>query len=142
MKNRILAFLLAPVFIFSAFALSSCGKDDDVVTEVRFTCYDNGEGDMVSFYMTSDVNSFGKWEYSIENKEIFDIFMDSEQTDDYGLFGWGGTASYRTLILNPTDEGESTVSFNLTDGNMKYDFSVKVTKDSETEKYKIEVKNQ
>ena len=95
---------------------------------------------MVSFYMTSDVNSFGKWEYSIENKEIFDIFMDSEQTDDYGLFGWGGTASYRTLILNPTDEGESTVSFNLTDGNMKYDFSVKVTRDSETEKYKIEVK--
>ncbi len=140
MKNRIFAFLLATVFIFSAFALSSCGKDDDVVTEVRFTCYDNGEGDMVSFYMTSDVNSFGKWEYSIENKEIFDIFMDSEQTDDYGLFGWGGTASYRTLILNPTDEGESTVSFNLTDGNMKYDFSVKVTKDSETEKYKIEVK--
>ena len=140
MKNRIFAFLLATVFIFSAFALSSCGKDDDIVTEVRFTCYDNGEGDMVSFYMTSDVNSFGKWEYSIENKEIFDIFMDSEQTDDYGLFGWGGTASYRTLILNPTDEGESTVSFNLTDGNMKYDFSVKVTKDSETEKYKIEVK--
>lgn len=140
MKNRIFTLFLALIFIFSAFALSACGKEDDIVTEVRFTCYDNGEGDMVSFYMTSDVKPFGKWEYSIENQEIFDIFMDNEQTDDYGLFGWGGTASYRTLILKPTGEGEASLSFNLTDGEMKYNFTVKVTMDSETEKFKIEVK--
>ncbi len=140
MRNRIFTFSLALIFILSAFALSACGKEDDIVTEVRFTCYDNGDGDMISFYMTSDVKPFGKWDYSIENQELFDIFMDSEQTDDYGLFGWGGTASYRTLILKPINQGEGTVSFKLSDGDMDYTFSVNVTKDSETEKFKIDAK--
>ena len=139
MKKRIFVLTLAIIFIFSAVSLTSC-QEDEITTEVRFTCYDNGDGDMVSFYMTSDLKPFGTWEYSIENKEIFEVFLDNEQTNDYGLFGWGGTASYRTLVLKPIDQGESDISFNLTNGDMKYKFSVKITKDNETDKYKIEVK--
>ena len=103
MKNRIFALFLALIFIFSAFALSACGKEDDIVTEVRFTCYDNGEGDMVSFYMTSDVKPFGKWEYSIENQEIFIVHGDCE--DEARLIGEEVKKQYKVknVIYNCLD---------------------------------------
>ncbi len=138
MKNRIFALLLTLLFLSSPFIFASCGKDDDeVVTSVRFSVYEKDGTDMVSFYMTSDTKPYGVWEYTIEN-ELFEIFDENEETNDYGLFGMGGTASYRTLILTPVKEGEATISFKLTEGDMKHSFSVKVTKDGDS--FKIEAK--
>ena len=130
---------LSLLFVFFAFVLSSCGEDEpEVVTQVKFTTYDLGDGDMISFYMTSDVKPDGVWEYDMENDDLFTIVSDNEETNDYGLFGWGGSASYKTLILKPIGEGEAVVSFKLTEGDMTAKYSVKITKDGEI--FKAEVK--
>lgn len=129
MKSKTIILLLAVLFIFSCIVLSGCGTGEDIVTEVRYTAYDNGDGDLISFYMTSDIDSYGKWEYSLDNSDMFTYFFDSEKTEDFGIFGKDGTVSYRTLILEPIAEGETTISFSLTQGETEYQFSIKVEKD-------------
>ena len=138
MKTKTLSFALALFFLLSAFVLTSCGNEDEIVTEVRFTVYDNGDGDMISFYMTSDTEPYGVWESSVENAQLFETFHSSNETNDYGLLGWGGTASYKTLVLKPVSEGETVVSFKLTEGDKNYKFSVKTVKNDD--KFKIEAK--
>ncbi len=124
--KKILAFILVIVFCFS---ISGCGNDKDIVTEVRFTVYENSGRDMVSFYMTSDVEPFGVWNVSIPESSGFKVFHESDETNDYGTFGMGGSASYKTLILEPVTEGETTVSFALSKGDKTQEFNLKVTKD-------------
>ena len=102
----------------------------EIVTDVRFTAYDNGDGDMISFYMTADSDKDGKWEYSAdEGEDVFKVFFESEELKDYGTFGMEGTASYKTLVLKPISEGEAEVKFSLTEKDSEKRFSVKVEKD-------------
>lgn len=139
MKKKLFALTLALIFVFSPFIFSSCGDDEpEIVTEVKFTSYDLGDGDMISFYMTSDVKPNGVWEYTIENGGLFSIISDNEETNERGIFGLGGSASYKTLILKPIGEGEAVVSFKLTEGDTTAKYSVKITKDGS--KFKAEVK--
>ena len=121
------------IFLFIAvllcFSLTACGEDKDIVTEVKFTVYENDGVDFISFYMTSDVKPLGVWEYNISDKAMFETFLETEETNDYGTFGLGGTASYKTLVLKPVSEGNTTITFNLTEGDAKKEFSLKVAKD-------------
>ena len=125
MKNRVVALLLVIFSLFSCCVFCSCGNEDEVVTDVKFTIHSTEEnGTLISFYMTSDTEPMGVWEYSLENEEIFSEFFFNEQTNEYGFLGRGGVASYKTLILKPIKEGTSSISFNLTKGEKKYSFSL------------------
>ncbi len=126
MKKSIIFIL---VTILLCFSLTACGEDKDIVTEVKFTVYENDGVDFISFYMTSDVDPLGVWEYNISDNKMFETFLETEETNDYGTFGLGGTASYKTLVLKPASEGSATISFNLTEGDQKKEFSLKVAKD-------------
>ena len=126
MKKSVLLIFFAIVLCLS---LTACGQDKDIVTEVRFTSYENNGSDIISFYMTSDVKPFGVWEYALSDSKMFETFHESEETNDYGTFGLGGTASYKTLVLKPISEGNATVSFNLTEGDKKQEFSIAIKKD-------------
>lgn len=121
------------IFLFIAvllcFSLTACGEDKDIVTEVKFTVYENDGTDFISFYMTSDVKPLGVWEYSISDGKLFETFLETEETNDYGTFGLGGTTSYKTLVLKPVSEGNTAITFNLTEGDAKKEFSLKVAKD-------------
>lgn len=124
--KKIICLLL--VLIFPCIVLVSCGEDKDIVTDVKFSVYDNGDGDMISFYMTSDTSVYGSWNHTF-NDDNFEVFFESEELKDYGSFGNKTTASYKTLILKPLGEGEANISFSLTQGDKEYEFSLKVEKD-------------
>lgn len=122
-------FIFVLIAILLCFSLTACGEDKEIVTEVKFTVYENDGTDFISFYMTSDVKPLGVWEYTISDSKLFETFLENEETNDYGTFGWGGTASYKTLVLKPVAEGNATITFNLTEGDQKQEFSVNVAKD-------------
>lgn len=125
MKNRVIALLFVIFSLFSCCVFCSCGNEDEIVTDVKFTIHSTEEnGTLISFYMTSDTEPMGFWEYSLENEEIFSEFFFNEQTNEYGFLGKGGIGSYKTLILKPIKEGTTSISFNLTKGEKKYSFSL------------------
>ncbi len=107
--------------------VTSCGTDVSVNTEVRNSIYEIKESDMISFYMTSDVKPNGVWDYSIEGS-IFEIFDETEETKKYGTFG-RQSASYKTLILRPTEEGEAKITFVLQKTGETKEYNLAVTKD-------------
>lgn len=112
--------LLAVLFCI---CLTSCGDDIEVDTEVKYTVYENEGSDMISFYMSSDVNQSGEWEYSLSEIKCFDVFYESAEEKS--------NASYKTLILKPNAETEEaiTIGFTLTESDGRQEFKVSVKKD-------------
>lgn len=136
MKKRILTLFLTLILVFASFSLASCekSKTNTILTETRFVVYENDETaqktDMISFYMTSDVEPYGKWQYDVSGLKHLFVFYEAEDGGEYGTFFDGGEASYKTLILKPASEGEDIVTFSLENGE-KNEYSVKVSKDKD-----------
>lgn len=119
--------------IFTSLFLASCGKSDEKIeTDMRFVVYEHEESeqitDMISFYMTSDIEPLGRWQYDASGLKNLSVFHESEETNDYGNFLDGGEASYKTLILKPISVGVDTLSFSLENGE-KRDYTLIVSKD-------------
>ena len=110
--------------------LTSCNNDLDVVTDVKYSVYENDGSDMISFYMTSDIDPYGIWEYTIGDSDIFEVFHTSDETKEYGNLFEKREASYPTLILKPKSEGKATVSFSLTSSEETREYNIEVTKDT------------
>lgn len=116
MKRLLLVLLSITLFI----PFVSCKDEIEIETNVKYTVYENEGTDMVSFYMTSDKEADGEWRYSADGLTCLEVFYEGDQTEE--------NASYRTLILSPSAEGEDTVTFTLDDGR-KYEYLVKTAKD-------------
>lgn len=101
-------------------ALTSCGEEIDVTTEIRYSVYENEGSDMVSFYMTCDIDKDGKWIYSKDGLTCLNVYLETEETKE--------NAHFQTLILKPTKEGEADVIFSLEDGRY-CEYIVTVAKD-------------
>lgn len=123
--KRIICILL--VFVFGI-SLVSCGDNNDIITDVKFSIYDNGNGDMISFYTTSEKGVYGQWEYTIDNSQLFTYFHDSQNEKDFGKLLEKKTAIYRTLILQPIAEGEAIISFKTNSNEKQYNFKLTITK--------------
>ncbi len=134
MMKRIIALFMA---VLSLILLVGCSDEDvEVANEVKFTVYENGETDMASFYMTSEINSVGKWKYEPTGNDIFEVFLENEEEKDFG----DKEASYKTLIIKPKAEGETEIVFSLENGTEKA-FTVKAKKnDSNALKLTVEEK--
>ena len=75
---------------------------------------------MVSFYLTSDIELEGQWEFSHENLKTLTLAHDLDELQE--------DAYFRTLIFKPIAEGEDIIAFNLTNG-IKHEYVVTVSKD-------------
>ncbi len=117
MKRRFIFLILAMLFCI---VLTSCGEEIDVVTEARYSVYENEGSDMISFYMTCDIDKDGKWIYSKDGLKCFDVYLETEETNE--------NAHFQTLILKPTKEGEADVILSLEDGRY-CEYIVTVKKD-------------
>ena len=135
--KRIICLIL--VFTFCSLWFVSCHNDDEISTDVKFSIYDNGNGDMISFYTTSEKDVFGQWEYSLDNPELFTYFHDSKNEKTFGKLFNEKTALYRTLILEPIAEGETFISFKTNHNEKFYNFKLTVTKKDGIFKIKGEV---
>lgn len=132
MKNKFL-IILTILLVFASLSLASCGKSDEkIVTDIRFVVYENEENgqttDMISFYMTSDIEPFGTWQYNVSGLKNLSVFHESDESNEYGNFLDKGEASYKTLILKPTSVGVDTLSFALENGETR-DYKIDITKD-------------
>ncbi len=125
MKKYISLILLLAVF---SALLTSCSKDENISTDVKFSVYDANGGEMISFYTTSEKEIYGEWEYSSDNPQLFTYFHDSKNEQAFGKLFEKKTASYRTLILQPVAEGEANISFKTEHGDKQYNFKLTVTK--------------
>ena len=43
------------VSVLLCFSLTACGEDNDIVTEVKFTVYENDGTDFISFYISINI---------------------------------------------------------------------------------------
>ncbi len=111
-------------------SLVSCGNEAEIETEVRYSVYENDGIDTVSFYMTSDINADGEWEYEIGDSDLFEIFHTSEETNEIGNFFNKTEASYKTLVLKPLSEGKTVITFSLDRKSEIFEYNVAITKDS------------
>lgn len=109
--RKILSLLLALTLLLT---LSSCSlKEDDFKTDITYTVYNLGGSDMVSFYLTSDKEVYGVWEYDTATLTCLEInFVSDENTGD-------DDASRITLALKPIKAGKDTLSFSLSSGGSK-----------------------
>lgn len=125
MMKKLFLTALALVLCLS---VTSCGTTDmNVETGVRHTVYELDDGEMISFYMTSDVKPQGVWDHSLDG-DVFETFAETEETKSYGTFG-SQSVNYKTLILKPTKEGEATITFTLEKTGETKEFNLTVTKD-------------
>lgn len=127
--KKIICLILITAFI--AVLLTSCGENEDIVTNVKFSVYESNGSDMISFYTTSETEINGKWEYSLDNSQILTVFHDTESEETFGKLFEKKTASYRTIIFQPVAEGEANISFKTSKGESEYSFKLTVTKDKE-----------
>ncbi len=122
--KKLIITLLALAFCLG---LTSCGDEISFVSGVKNTVYENDGSDMVSFYMTSDAKSEGIWNYTLEG-ENFEIFAETEEIKKHGSFD-SQKASFKTLILKPTDEGSAKIVFECDKNGDTKEYTLTVTKD-------------
>ena len=123
--RKLASLLLALTFLLT---LSSCSlKKDDFETDITYTVYNLGGSDMVSFYLTSDKEVYGVWEYDTATLTCLEInFVSDENTGD-------DDASRITLALKPIKAGKDTLSFSLSSGGSKIKprtFNLEVTEEN------------
>lgn len=100
--------------------LTSCSKTLEVETGIKYSVYENDGKDMVSFYLTSDVDRDDVWKYDLKNIEALKVeFIDTTTESN---------ASYITVALSAKAEGEDILTFTLDNGTEK-EFLVKCKKD-------------
>lgn len=124
MIRRVLLTIFALVVCLG---VTSCGSNINVETGVKHSIYDLDNGDMISFYMTSDKSSQGVWSYSIDG-EAFEIFDETEENQSHGKFN-NQTANFKTLILKPKSEGSAKITFTLEKTGETKEFILTVSKD-------------
>lgn len=109
--RKLASLLLALTLLLT---LSSCSlKEDDFETDITYTVYNLGGSDMVSFYLTSDKEVYGVWEYDTATLTCLEInFVSDENTGD-------DDASRITLALKPIKAGKDKLSFSLSSGGSK-----------------------
>ncbi len=125
MKKILTLFLT----VILAFSFCSCKEDIDLQTGVTYSAYSKDESgsieNYVSFYMTSNKETEGVWEYTIEGDDIFETIDDNEENKEFK----DGIANYKTLILKAKAEGCADITFSL--GSAKRSYSIVVDKTSE-----------
>lgn len=119
MKRKFICILAALLLVVS---LAGCGSDLEVEAEIKYSVYENDGADKVSFYLTSDIEKDGKWQYTLDGLTNLAVFETNTQTAE-------DIAEYTTIILKPVGEGEETLSFTLNDGRV-CEYLVKIKKDS------------
>lgn len=100
--------------------LTSCSKTLEVETGIKYSVYENDGKDMVSFYLTSDVDRDDVWKYDLKNIEALKVEFINTTTES--------NASYITVALSAKAEGEDILTFTLDNGTEK-EFLVKCKKD-------------
>lgn len=113
-------YILAALLLIVS--LAGCGNDLEVEAEIKYSVYENDGADKVSFYLTSDIEKDGKWQYTLDGLTNLAVFETNTQTAE-------DIAEYTTIILKPVGEGEETLSFTLNDGRI-CEYLVKVKKDN------------
>jgi uncharacterized cupredoxin-like copper-binding protein len=117
MKTKILSVFMAVLFCI---CLTSCSKTLEVETGIKYSVYENDGKDMVSFYLTSDVDRDDVWKYDLKNIEALKVEFINTTTES--------NASYITVALSAKAEGEDILTFTLDNGTEK-EFLVKCKKD-------------
>lgn len=118
--KKLISLTLAVLFCI---CLTSCGEDEattNVDAEIKYSVYENEGSDMVSFYLTSDIEKDGQWEFSHQELKTINLAHDLDELQD--------DAYYRTLIFKPKAEGEDTLTFTLANGTSR-EYLITVSKD-------------
>lgn len=116
--KRLICLILAVLFCI---CLTSCGEDEiQADAEIKYSVYENEGSDMVSFYLTSDIEKDGQWEFSHQELKTVNLAHDLDELQD--------NAYYRTLIFKPKAEGEDILTFTLANGTAR-EYLIKVSKD-------------
>lgn len=116
--KKLISLTLAVLFCI---CLTSCGEDEiQAEADIKYSVYENEGTDMVSFYLTSDIEKDGQWEFSHQDLTTINLAHDLDELQD--------NAYYRTLIFKPIAEGEEELQFSLTNGTSQC-YTVNVSKD-------------
>ncbi len=124
--KRIFMVLMAAMLTLS---FCSCKKKIDLETGVTYSTYvleENGKKESyASFYMTSNKETEGVWEYEIKGDDILEIIESNEENKDMK----GGVANYKTLIVKAIEQGNADITFTL--GDEQFTYSVNSDKTAE-----------
>lgn len=118
--KKLISLTLAVLFCI---CLTSCGEDEattNVDAEIKYSVYENEGSDMASFYLTSDIEKDGQWEFSHQELKTLSLAHDLDELQN--------DAYYRTLIFKPNSEGEDVLTFTLANGTSR-EYLIKVSKD-------------
>ena len=116
--KRLICLILAVLFCI---CLTSCGDPEiQADAEIKYSVYENEGSDMVSFYLTSDIEKDGQWEFSHQELKTVNLAHDLDELQD--------NAYYRTLIFKPKAKGEDILTFTLANGTAR-EYLIKVSKD-------------
>ncbi len=117
----------------------SCKEKIDLNTGVTYRTYTMGEGSGVesyaSFYMTSNKETEGVWEYTIEGDDAIKIIESNETNKEMK----GGIANYKTLVVKATSQGFVDITFKLGDRKTVYSLVIDKTVDEVLEMNVFEV---